>query len=305
MPCQRGVVAVVTGANSGLGREVTRALARAGATVVMAVRNRDKARAAQRSITDQVPGAALELRDLDLASLDSVRACADSIATDHPRVDLLVNNAGVMGIPEQATAEGFEMQLGVNHLGHFVFTRRLLPVLLAASAGRVVSVTSIARAVGRTVQPDNPHLRGRYNPWLAYGGTKLANLQFAVELQRRLGASGASARSVAAHPGVSYTDLWAGSVRESGGGVSQRFWHGVARAVGMSAERGALTLLRAATDPAARGGRLYAPRWVTVGPPVSRPLVARWGRAGATLWSVSEEETGELFDVAAIVRRTG
>jgi NAD(P)-dependent dehydrogenase (short-subunit alcohol dehydrogenase family) len=305
IPDQRGRVAVVTGANGGLGLEVTRELARRGARVVMAARDPGKAERACGAVEAEVPGADLELRALDLASLRSVRACADGIAADHGRVDLLVNNAGIMGVPEQATADGFELQLGVNHLGHFVLTRRLLPALLTAPGARVVTVTSFARLGGRPVDPGNPHLRGRYDPWRAYGQAKLANLLFALELQRRLAAAGAGVLSLAAHPGLSHTGLQARSVRETGGGRSQRFWHVLAGVVGMPPAKGAWSLLRAATDPAARGGRLYGPRWGMVGPPVGRaPSGRRLGRdAARTLWEVSERETGERFDVAAIAGR--
>lgn len=305
IPDQHARVAVVTGANGGLGFEVARALARRGATVVMAARDQDKARDARERITSEVPDASVELRALDLASLDDVRRCGVSIAAAHPRIDLLVNNAGIMGVPEQATVDGFEQQLGVNHLGHFVLTARLLPGLLAAPAGRVVSVTSFARLVGTAVRPDNPHLHGRYGPWRAYGQSKLANLHFAVELHRRLDVARATATSLAAHPGLSHTDLQARSVQESHGGPSQRFWHLAARSVGASAREGALPLLRAATDPAARGGWLYGPRWGLAGAPTRRPLVPRAPRVGATLWAVSERETGERFDVGAIAARAG
>jgi NAD(P)-dependent dehydrogenase (short-subunit alcohol dehydrogenase family) len=299
IPEQRGRVAVVTGANGGLGLETARELARKGARVVLAARNQDRAEAARRAIAADAPGADLEVRALDLASLGSVRACADGLLADHGRIDLLVNNAGVMGIPEQATAEGFEMQLGVNHLGHFVLTHRLLPALVAAPAARVVSVTSFARLYARPVDPANPHLHGRYTPWRAYNQVKLANLQFAVELQRRLAAAGLGVQSLAAHPGLSNTDLQAHSVRETGGGLSQRFWHVLARLTGMPPARAAWPLLRAATDPDARGGQLYGPRWGTFGPPVRRPLSGRWlGDAARTLWAVSERETGERFDLA-------
>ncbi len=166
---------------------------RQGARVVMAARDQGKANKARRLIAADVPDADLEIRELDLASLGSVRACADGIVDAYQRIDLLVNNAGVMAVPQQATAEGFEMQLSVNHLGHFVLTRRLLPALLAAPAARVVSVTSFARLTGWPVDPDNPHLRGRYNPWRAYGQAKLVNLQFAV------GCSGGLRRRVRAY----------------------------------------------------------------------------------------------------------
>lgn len=304
IPDQRGCVAVVTGANGGLGLQTARALARKGAHVIMAARDQDRANQARRAIAADVPDAGLEIRELDLASLLSVRACADAVVADHARIDLLVNNAGIMAVPEQATADGFELQFGVNHLGHFVLTRRLLPALLEAPAGRVVSVTSFARLTAQPVDPGNPHLRGTYKPWRAYGQSKLANLHFAVELQRRLEAAGASVASLAADPGLSATDLQARSVRETGGGLSQRFWHVAARSVGMPAGRGAGPQLRAATDPGARGGELYAPRWGTFGPPVRRRLVGRAldRDAARTLWQLSERETGEDFDVGALRR---
>ena len=304
IPDQTGRVAVVTGANGGLGLVTARALARAGAHVVMAARDQDKAAAARREVMAAAPGASVEVRELDLASLDAVRACAEAIVDDHEHVDLLVNNAGVMAVPEQATADGFELQLGVNHLGHFVLTRHLLPALLRGSDARVISVTSFARFTGTPVRGSNPHLHGRYGPWRAYGQSKLANLHFAVTLDERLVAAGAPVRSLAAHPGLSNTDLQARSVRATGGGFGQRFWHVTARAVGMPPERGALPQLRAATDPDAQGGDLFAPAWGSFGPPVRHPLVEPMlrRRARTTLWEVSEQETGERFDVAAIVR---
>jgi NAD(P)-dependent dehydrogenase (short-subunit alcohol dehydrogenase family) len=304
IPAQGGRVAVVTGANGGLGLVVARELARRGARVVMAARNQDKAEQARRAIQAEVADAELVVHPLDLASLESVRACAAAILGDHDRIDVLVNNAGIMGIPEQATVDGFEMQLGVNHLGHFVLTRRLLPALLTAPGARVVSVTSFARLIGRRVTPDNPHLREGYGPWRAYGQAKRANLCFAVELQRRLDAARGRVASLVAHPGLVPTDLQARSVRETGGGLTQRFWHRLAHTAGMPPASGAQPLLRAATDPDARGGELYAPRWGTFGAPVRRPLVRASGRAGRTLWHVSERETGEPFDVAAIVGET-
>lgn len=295
----------MTGANGGLGLEVARELGRRGATVLMAARDQAKARAALQKITTEVPDADLKLYELDLASLDSVRACAATILADHPRLDLLVNNAGVMGIPRQSTADGLEMQLGVNHLGHFVLTRHLLPALLSATAGRVVSVTSFARYIGRAVRADDSALPSRYETWTAYGRAKLANLLFAAELQRRFVAAGASTLSVAAHPGLSRTDLQARSVRETNGGMSQRFWHVAARRIGMAPPRAALVLLRAATDPSAQGGELYGPRWFSFGSPVRRSIIGRPGQAGPNLWKYSERVTGERFDVTDIVRRSG
>jgi NAD(P)-dependent dehydrogenase (short-subunit alcohol dehydrogenase family) len=205
-----------------------------------------------------------------------------------------------MAIPERRTEDGFEMQLAVNHLGHFALTAQLLPALLQSGDARVVSVTSTGRHTGRPVDPGNPHLNGRYDPWRAYGQSKLANLHFALELDRRFRAAGVPARSMVVHPGFTNTDLQARSVRETGGGRSQRFFHDAVRRFGMTPGRGALPLLRAATDPGAVGGALYTPRWVNWGPPVRRPMFGRTRSSDAmtTLWEVSERETGVGLDIA-------
>jgi NAD(P)-dependent dehydrogenase (short-subunit alcohol dehydrogenase family) len=299
IPDQAGRVAVVTGANGGLGLEVSRELARKGGHVVMASRDRDKAERARRDILAEIPDASLEPVALDLASLASVRGAAGRILAAHPTVDVLVNNAGLMGIPERKTEDGFEMQFGVNHLGHFALTALVLPALPNRPDARVVSVTSTGRHTGRPVDPVNPNMEGRYDPWRAYGQSKLANVHFALELDRRLRAAGAYARSIVTHPGFTNTDLQARSVRETGGGSSQRFFHNLVVRFGMTPARGALSLLRAATDPKAVGGALYAPRWANRGPPVRRPLFgrSRSREAMTTLWAVSERETAITFDV--------
>jgi NAD(P)-dependent dehydrogenase (short-subunit alcohol dehydrogenase family) len=230
-----------------------------------------------------------------------VRAAAGQILAAHHSIDMLINNAGVMGIPEAKTADGFEMQFGVDHLGHWTLTALLLPALLHTPGARVVTVTSTAHHMGRAVNPANPHLHGRYRPWRAYGQAKLANFHFGLGLQRELEKGGASAASLIAHPGLSNTDLQAVSVRESGGGASQQFFLYLARGTGMSAADGALSQLRAATDPAARGGEFYGPLFVNSGPPVRKPVIRRLGmdRAIAALWEVSEHETGLAIDVRA------
>jgi NAD(P)-dependent dehydrogenase (short-subunit alcohol dehydrogenase family) len=294
IPDQRGRTAVVTGANGGLGLSTARALAAAGAEVVIAARNQDRAAEAMDRIRDGVPDARLSLVELDLGSLDSVRAATEQILAAHQTLDLLVNNAGVMGIPEGRTADGFEMQFGVDHLGHFALTARLLPALLEASAARVVTVTSTAHHMGRAVDPDNPNLDGRYGPWRAYGQAKLANFHFGLGLDRLFRDVGASAASLIAHPGLSNTELQAVSVKETGGGLSQRFFLMLARTVGMSPGEGALSQLRAATDPGAKGGEFYGPLFVNSGPPVRKPVLRRLGisRAIEKLWQVSERETG-------------
>jgi NAD(P)-dependent dehydrogenase (short-subunit alcohol dehydrogenase family) len=301
IPDQHGRTAVVTGANGGLGLETARQLAAKGAHVVMAVRNQEKAAAAVDEIRSGAPDAALELVALDLASQASVRAAAGQIMAAHKSIDLLINNAGVMGIPEAKTVDGFEMQLGVDHLGHWSLTALLLPALLRTPGARIVTVTSTAHHMGRAVNPANPHLRGRYRPWRAYGQAKLANFHFGLGLQHELENAGASTASLIAHPGLSNTDLQAVSVRQTGGGASQRFFLFLARRTGMSAADGALSQLRAATDPAAKGGEFYGPRFVNSGPPVRKPVVRRLGmdKAIAALWEVSERETGIAIDLHA------
>ena len=294
IPDLTGRVAVVTGANGGLGLETARELARNGAQVLMAVRNQQKAEAAVASIRSDVPDARVTLVPMDLGSQASVKAGAEKILAEHDRIDLLVNNAGVMGIPERKTEDGYEMQFGVDHLGHWTLTALLLPALLRSNAARIVTVTSTAHLMGRTVNPNNPHLDGRYRPWRAYGQAKLANFHFGLGLQRDLERAGANAASLIAHPGLSNTDLQAVSVQETGGGASQRFFHMLANRTGMTPARGALSQLRAATDPGARGGQFYGPAFVNNGPPVRKPIfrIAGMDRAIRRLWEVSERETG-------------
>ena len=299
IPDQAGRVAVVTGANGGLGLETARALATAGAHVVIAARNQEKATHALADIRAGVPDASLEVVALDLSSQASVREAAEQILAKHEQIGILVNNAGVMAIPERTTADGFEMQFGTNHLGHYSLTALLVPALLRGGAARIVTVTSTAHHMGRAVDPANPHLHGKYGPWRAYGQSKLANFHFGLGLERRLRAASAAASSLIAHPGLSNTELQAVSVQETGGGNSQKFFHQLAGTMGMSPEEGARPQLRAATDPAAKGGEFYAPRFVNSGAAVRRPILRLVGmdRAIARLWDVSERETGLKIDL--------
>jgi NAD(P)-dependent dehydrogenase (short-subunit alcohol dehydrogenase family) len=301
IPRLDGRVAVVTGGNGGLGLETVRALAAAGAHVVMAARSQSKAAGATASIRQALPDASVEVVALDLASLASVRGAADAIASRHATVDILINNAGVMALPERQTADGFEMQFGVDHLGHYALTALLLPSLLAASAARVVTVTSTAHHIGRAVDPGNPHLRGRYGPWRAYGQAKLANFHFGIGLQRRLTAAGATASSLIAHPGLSRTELQVVSATEQGG-FWARFFERAAAYTGMPPAAGALPQLRASTDPGAKGGEFFGPRYGNSGPPVRRPILRRAGLTKAidVLFQVSERETGIRLDSATI-----
>jgi len=305
IPDQSGRTAVVTGANGGLGLETARALAAKGAHVVMTARNQEKGAAAVEDIRRTAGAPSLELIPLDLASQASVREAAERILAAHDKLDLLVNNAGVMGIPEQRTEDGFEMQFGVDHLAHYALTALLMPAILRGDGSRIVTVTSTAHHMGRAVDPANPHLHGRYKPWRAYGQAKLANFHFGLGLQKRLEAVGAPAASLIAHPGLSNTDLQARSVRETEGGRSQQFWHRLASSTGMSPADGARSQLRAATDPSAKGGELYGPMFVNNGDPVRKPIFRRIGldTAIARLWQVSERETGLKIDLDGDARR--
>ncbi|MEX0795430.1 MAG: oxidoreductase [Acidimicrobiia bacterium] len=299
IPDLSGKTAVVTGANAGLGLETARGLAGAGCHVVMAARNREKAGDALTELTAVHTHASLEIIELDLASLRSIEAAALAVFSNHPTLDILVNNAGLMAMPEGRTDDGFEMQFGVNHLGHWALTARLLPALLGAPAARVVTVTSTAHHFGKRVDPANPQLEGEYDPWRAYGQSKLANYHFAIGLQRQFEDAGLHAASLVAHPGLSNTDLQANTVRQGGASGSAEFWHNLAQRTGMTPAAGALPQLRAATDPRARGGQMYAPRFINFGAAVRRPILRWFGMSESirVLWDVSERETGLSIDL--------
>ncbi len=234
IPDQSGRVAVVTGANGGLGLETAKALAGAGAHVVMAVRNQEKAADAAAEIARAHPQASLELVPLDLGDLSSVARAAKQITDRHETIDLLVNNAGLMAMPERRTVDGFEMQLGVDHLGHWAFTSHLMPAVLRAPAARVVTVTSTARFVGGPLNPANPHLEGSYGAWKSYAQAKMANYHFGLGLQREFEHAGVTAQSLIAHPGLSNTDLQAHTVAEGGGGWAGTVAHKLTMRAGMA-----------------------------------------------------------------------
>src|SRR6056297_170124 len=303
IPDQTGRVAVVTGGNGGLGLETVRELARKGAHVVIGARDLEKAATAEAEVRRELPDASLEIHALDLGSLASVRAFANEVLAAHDAIDLLFCNAGVMATPEGTTEDGFETQFGINHLGHVELTRLLLPALHRAGAGRVVTTTSTARFAAGPYDLDDPHhRRRRYEPWEAYGYSKLANLQFALELDRRLRAAGSQVRALSADPGFSNTDLQQRTARTLPG-FSQRLAATLVRWIGQSAAAGALEQLRAATDPSAEGGTLYRPRWIAAGAPVVARIEPRLRAEAdlAKLWDVSEREIGATFDVAALV----
>lgn len=300
VPPQDGRVAVVTGANSGLGLETARVLAGRGAQVVLACRNPEKARAAQDEIAHSAsrPDAVVTML-LDLASLASVRAFAAALRERFPTLHLLVNNAGVMAIPRARTADGFEMQLGTNHLGHFALTGLLLERLLAAPDARIVNVSSSMHRVGRIAFDDLQGER-RYGPWRAYGQSKLANLLFTFELQRRLARAGASAIAAAAHPGYAATQLQEVGPKARNA-VLMTWAVGFGnRLLAQDAAMGALPSLHAATAPGVRGGDYFGPdSWFEMrGHPrrVGTTPRAHDEAAAARLWKVSEELTGVGYE---------
>jgi NAD(P)-dependent dehydrogenase (short-subunit alcohol dehydrogenase family) len=296
IPDQRGRTAVVTGANSGIGFQAARALAEHGARVVLAVRDPDKGEAAAERVVMGAPQAARpEVRRLDLADLASVRAFAEAFGEP---LDLLVNNAGVMALPRRTTADGFEMQFGTNHLGHFALTGLLLDRLLERPGARVVTVSSGAHRTGR-IRFDDLQGERRYQRWLAYGQSKLANLLFAAELQRRATAAGLDLLSVAAHPGYASTNLQVRGAQMDGSTIKEQGALLLNRLVGQSEEMGALPTLYAATAPDVRGGGYFGPDGPFEGRghprPVGRSGAARDEAVARRLWEVSEELTGVRY----------
>jgi NAD(P)-dependent dehydrogenase (short-subunit alcohol dehydrogenase family) len=294
VPDLTGKTAVITGGNSGIGFEAAQVLAGRGATVVLACRNPVKAGDAADRIRAVTPEADVSTLKLDLNSLASVRAAAGTLVAEHPVIDVLVNNAGVILLPHGRTEDGFEQHLGVNHLGHFAFTGLVLGAVLAADAGRVVTVGSNGHRMGKLDFDDLDYTQG-YRPLRGYGRSKLANLSFAYELQRRLEAAGASARSLAAHPGGANTD--AGGFA-AGGPLKSRLKEMVdhiPNPVVHSAHKGALPILRAAVDGSAKGGEYYGPSGLLkmTGHPVvvSSTAASRDPKIALQLWEISEQLT--------------
>jgi NAD(P)-dependent dehydrogenase (short-subunit alcohol dehydrogenase family) len=290
IPNQSGRTAAVTGANSGLGLVTARELARAGARVVLACRNLDKGHMAVDEIRSAVPEAQLQLEELDLASLASVRGFVDRFRATHDGLDLLINNAGVMAPPRRRTADGFELQFGTNHLGHFALTTALLDKLEGREDARVVTLSSTAHKMGR-INFDNLGGDRHYFRWNAYGQSKLANLLFALELDRRLRAAGSTVKSLAAHPGYAATNL-----QSAGPPLVDRLVMKVGNAlVAQSDEMGALPILYAATEPGLAGGTYIGPdsfREQRGHPTIVQPNGrARDPATARRLWDVSERLT--------------
>lgn len=251
---QTGKTFVVTGANSGLGLEATKALVLHGATVVAACRNLTKGQ-----VCAALPGPGrVDLRRLDLGDLGSIADFAAGVLNDYPDVDVLLNNAGVMALPQGTTVDGFERQFGTNHLGHFALTGQLLPALLAAPAARIVTVSSSAHRMG-TMNFDDLQSEKSYKRWAVYGQSKLANLLFTLELQHRLAGAGARAIAVAAHPGYANTNLQRAHALETGSGLEERITGLMNKVMGQSAAMGVLPELYAAVAPGVKGGDYYGP----------------------------------------------
>jgi NAD(P)-dependent dehydrogenase (short-subunit alcohol dehydrogenase family) len=295
IPDQHGRIAVVTGANSGIGLVAARELAGHGARVIMACRDTAKGAGAAERIRATLPDAELEVVALDLASLASVRAFAEGYGGD--RLDLLINNAGVMAAPYRKTVDGFELQLGTNHLGHFALTGLLLERLLATPQARVVTVSSTAHRSGR-IKFDDLQGERSYGRWRAYGQSKLANLLFAFELDRRLRAAGKELRSVAAHPGYAATNLQFAATPSRVERVASAVLN---RVYAQSADLGALPTLYAATADIA-GGSYVGPDGFLEGRGhpklVGATRAAKDPEAARRLWTISEEVTGVQFDFA-------
>ncbi|MBN3512602.1 SDR family NAD(P)-dependent oxidoreductase [Mycolicibacterium septicum] len=291
IPNQTGRTAIVTGANTGLGLETAKALAAKCAHVVLAVRNLDKGAAAVEWISRSVPNAGLELQRLDLGSLKSVREAADEIRAKHDTIDLLINNAGVMTPPKETTEDGFELQFGTNHLGHFALTGLLLDRLLPVAGSRIVTVSSIGHRFSRGIRFDDLQWERSYNRLQAYGQSKLANLLFTYELQRRL--IGQHTAALAAHPGGSDTELARHLPRAAQRAVP------LLRPLFQEAAMGALPTLRAATDPGALGGQYYGPDGL--GEQKGHPKLVTSNERSydielqRRLWAVSEELTGVTY----------
>jgi NAD(P)-dependent dehydrogenase (short-subunit alcohol dehydrogenase family) len=302
VPNLAGQIAIVTGANSGIGLEAARMLAEKGADVVLACRNVSKAENAIAAIRERARAAKVRAFPLDLANLASVRQFAAAMKTELPRVDLLINNAGIMAVPRAATSDGFEMQIGTNHLGHFALTGLLLDWLERSGAGRVVTVASGVHHYGRI---DFGDLMGerRYDKWRAYCQSKLANLLFMYELDRRLRRASSKVLSVGAHPGYAATNLqYVGPslTKSSFGRVVMQIGNTV---FAQSAASGALPTVRAATDPEARGANYYGPSGL--GELRGSPVLVRSSRrardeaTASRLWSVSEALTGADWSALA------
>ncbi|MGH1341883.1 MAG: oxidoreductase [Nannocystales bacterium] len=300
IPDLAGKTIVITGANSGLGLETTHMLSGRGAHVVMACRTESKAEAAMKQVRAQHPKASVEFIPLNLADLASVRAFAASFQEAHAKLDVLINNAGVMALPRTETADGFEMQLGTNHFGHFALTGALMPRLLETPAARVVTVSSLMHKVG-SMRFEDLHGKRAYDKWRAYSQSKLANLLFCYELDRRLRNADADVRSVAAHPGYSSTNLQGVGPKLAGAKLTGRFYEFTNRLVAQPARMGAMPSVFAAVGEPVGGGGFFGPQGL--GQVRGYPVRVESNRAShdevaaQRLWMMSIEATGETYSM--------
>jgi len=300
IPDQTGRVILITGANSGLGYESALALAKKNATVVMAVRNTQKGEQARDAILQQVPGATLDLMALDLGSLDNVRSFADAFRAKYDRLDVLMNNAGVMALPYRETVDGFEMQFGVNHLGHFALTGHLLDMIINTPNSRIHTVSSSAHQVGQ-IHFDDLNMKDNYSRYGAYSQSKIANIYFTFELQRRLDAAGHSVICTTSDPGLANTNLQTTTADNSGSLWERTFYPLIMNTLAHSSHMGALTQLYPATAPGVKGSTFVRPRWRLRGyPTVQKPIARTFDKDIARrLWDVSEQMTGVVYDFSA------
>ena len=301
MPDQTGRVVVITGANSGVGYESTVALAQKGARVVMASRSMDKLEQARQDLLQRVPKAQVDVMKLDLGSLESVRNFAQAFNAQYDRLDILMNNAGIMLPPYGKTVDGFELQFGTNHLGHFALTGLVLPKLLATPRSRIATTSSGAYLMGQMHWDDLQFERG-YRPNQAYAQSKLANVLFMRELQRKLEAVNADTISVGSQPGYARTNLQNNQPQTMG----ERMMYSVLRVtMSQSADLGALYQLHSATAPDVKGGEFFEPRWALKGRVVRRQLTARGQNEAdaARLWAISERLTGVKYDFSTQAKR--
>lgn len=292
-----GKIIIVTGGNSGLGFESVRFFAKNGATVVMAARSIEKAEAAKQVILDECGACVIEIKYLDLASLSSVNQFASDISNTYPHIDILLNNAGIMTVPYGLTEDGFEKQFGVNHLGHFALTAQLFDLLLKAEHPRIVNISSQAHRIGTMDFHNLMFEQGVYNEARAYGRSKLANLLFTYELNKRAKEKGLNIKIMAAHPGSSKTNL----ARHLESRKSFKWFKWLFNVTAQSAFNGALPGIRACLDPDTKSGEYYGPSGVMQlkGHPVVVSSASKANNAedAATLWSKSEELTKVKFDI--------
>ena len=299
-----GRIALVTGANSGIGYETARALAEHGARVILACRDDEKARRARDKLESELVRSTLEVLHLDLADLVSVRRAAEEVLSGHARLDMLVNNAGVMGTPYRQTADGFELQMATNHLGHFALTGLLLDRIVTTERSRIVTVSSHMHRIGR-LRPDDVAGAAFKSTWVSYGNSKLANLLFTAELSRRLQAAALPTLALAAHPGWTRSNLAGSGAALGNSRVRRKLGRMAGSTLGQSAAGGALPVLCAATSSSVCSGQYIGPSRLggLYGPPrVARPSRRARNREDATvLWETSEELTGVRFSVGVAI----